>query len=393
MTLAAALGQAAAALPQYADAIWPANGDPARLLAALDPEAACALLMWLLEQQPAAGEELLRAWVDLEAGAAPIAAVDPARLSKSGRKALGRVLHRLRSRGVSLPEAGEAPVVASPPEVADDFGSAFMAQPNPAGVQIALCVQPDRESGRARIYVSALAWEQGLLDFRSYVATRSDARQTLREFERSAGVAAVAQSAWETLLVRAAERGEGRRDKPLPDEFLAWREQNDPPAPGIETPGELARRALEAELPAPPARRELTEVAEWVETGRLGPWPPPPDQLERFAQRIRGILASEFLLNPEQRRRQAEATLGDLVEERYAGGAGHNAADCLDHTAYVFWKRRESQDAICCLAAARAFRELPPRDNPVARALLARGIDSLMEGWREREAESPIVRP
>ena len=40
MSLAGALEQAASALPDAADAIRPANGDPVRLLELLDPETA-----------------------------------------------------------------------------------------------------------------------------------------------------------------------------------------------------------------------------------------------------------------------------------------------------------------------------------------------------------------
>ena len=38
-------------------------------------------------------------------------------------------------------------------------------------------------------------------------------------------------------------------------------------------------------------------------------------------------------------------------------------------------------------------REQPPRDNPVARALLDRALRPLLEALREEEASSPLVRP
>ena len=104
-----ALERAASALPADADAIRPANGDPARLLELLDAEAAARVLRWLLTNEPADGAELAGAWAeDPEAGLAALLRVTEERLPKAGRKALRRAHHRLRSRGVELPEAEPA---------------------------------------------------------------------------------------------------------------------------------------------------------------------------------------------------------------------------------------------------------------------------------------------
>jgi hypothetical protein len=85
VSLARALEAAASALAAHEDAIRPANGDPERLLGALAPDAATEVLAWLLEHHPADGEELALAWADLEAGAAPLRALEERALGKAGR--------------------------------------------------------------------------------------------------------------------------------------------------------------------------------------------------------------------------------------------------------------------------------------------------------------------
>ena len=85
-----ALERAASALPAEADAIRPANGDPAQLLDLLGTERAAAVLRWLLEEEPADATELVTAWADdPEHGAEAVLAVAEEGLAKAARKALG----------------------------------------------------------------------------------------------------------------------------------------------------------------------------------------------------------------------------------------------------------------------------------------------------------------
>ena len=111
-----ALERAASALPRHADAIRPANGDPVQLQALLGEEAAVRVLAWLLAHETLAGAELADAWAeDPDQGAATVLRIDDARLPKPARKALRRVHHRLRSRGLSVPETKPAERVSTLP--------------------------------------------------------------------------------------------------------------------------------------------------------------------------------------------------------------------------------------------------------------------------------------
>jgi len=144
VSLADSLERAASALPNDADGIRPANGDPDQLLASLDVEAAARVLAWLLVNEPEAGGEVAARWAESEQGAAPLASVDESGLPKAGRKGLRRALHRARSRGITIerPPASE-PIVARLPEIADDIEAGFVSGLDPRGARIVHLLEPN----------------------------------------------------------------------------------------------------------------------------------------------------------------------------------------------------------------------------------------------------------
>lgn len=383
MSLASALESAAAALPKAEAVIRPANGDPRRVLDGLDDDAAGEVLAWLVEHDPSAGEELLASWIEDERGAALLAEVDPAPFSKAARKVLRRARHRLRSRGVEVSEP-TAEVTATLPELEDSLGGAFLSFPDPSGAQMALRVEA-RPGGGARILHAVFDFERGVLEFRAHDANRSQGRRLLRELGQSGqgGFAAIRPEAWAALLARAAEAQPD--DRPLP---MAYAESR-------------ARWDASAEIPAPAAGEAeaegdgaaLRRAVEWVQEGRLGPWPPRRAELEAAGERVRQALQSRLLVDDNQRRRQVDSVLGDAADERYAGDAAERTAQRLDTAAFVLTASGNPEDAAVCVACAAAFRGTPPRDNPVARALLGRSLEPLMREWQEEEAASLLVRP
>jgi hypothetical protein len=388
VSLADALEAAADALPAHADAIRPANGDPERLLAAIDARAATEILRCLLEARPDDGGELALAWADSEAGVEPIRALAAQELGKAGRKALRRALHRLRSRGIAVEAAAPVPRVATPPKVEDEIHAALVSPPDPSGAQLVVLVEP-APSGGARVFQGALDLERGILELRVVQANRSQARRLVRDLEASDRLAATAapRDAIAVLLARAAERQPP--DRALPVAFVEWRSRIARAPEGGATPGELARAAFEVE----PLPSLLREVAEAVAAGAYGPWPPDFDVLRELAEKVRDTAQSQLLVNDQQRRAQVDAVLADAAETRFGGAGGERTAARFEESAYAAWKRGRDDEARRCLAAARAFREQPTRDNPVARALLERSLRPLLEALREEQAASLLVKP
>jgi hypothetical protein len=388
VSLASALEQAAEALPEYADVIRPANGDPERVLQGLDVESARQVLQWLLENVPGDGGELAAAWAELEAGSVVVAALDPEAFPKPARKALRRAFHRLRSRGVALPEREVAPSVAKLPQLEDDLGGAFLSVPDPSGAQLAVRVERN-PAGGARILQGAFDWERGVLDFRVFEVNRSQARALLRDIAASAreGFAPVAPALWARVLDRACEAQPA--DRPAPAAFIEWRGRLVRESEVAELPGDEARAALVPQEDSA-ALRELTE---WIGEGRVGPWPPSAAELEAFGRRVRETLESKLLVDDGQRRRQLDALLGDLAEERYRAERGDATARRLETLAYIFWKKEKLDEARIYLSGADAFKELSPKLNPIARALLGKSLEPLLKAWKQEDERSLLVRP
>jgi hypothetical protein len=388
VSLADALEAAASALPRHEDAIRPANGDPDRLLAGLDARAAGEILHWLLESRPAAGEELALAWADSDAGVAAIRALDAAHLDKAGRKALRRAQHRLRSRGIELEAPAAAPRVATLPKLDDTLDASLVSPPDPSGAQLVVVVEPS-PSGGARVFQGVVDLERGILEFHVVQANRSQARRLVRDLEASERLAATPapREALAALLARAAEAHPS--DRALPPPFVEWRSRIARPSADAATPGDLARAALSAE----PLPSLLREVAEGVAAGSFGPWPPDFELLRAWGERISDVAKSALLVDDQQRRAQVDAILEEAVDARFARAGGPRVAYRFEELAYAAWRRGDDEQGRRCIAAARAFREGSPRENPVARALLERALRPLLEALEQQQPASSPERP
>ncbi|MCL4686568.1 hypothetical protein KJ059_17660 [Myxococcota bacterium] len=388
MSLADVLERAAEALPDLADTIRPANGDPDRLLDSLAAADARTLLGWLLAESPAAGEELAMAWADSPRGSEPIGALSDESLGKAGRKALRRARHRLRSRGVAVAEAAPTPRVASLPRLDDELAAALVSTPDPSGAQLVVIVEAS-PAGGARIFQGGADLERGVPDFQVFATTRSQARGLLRDLEANPQLGAVRtsrESLAALLATAAAAQPPGRA---LPPAFEEWRSRVARPAAGARCPGAEARDALGASGDLTAAR----SVAERVAAGEIGPWPPALEALREIGEKVRQAASSPLLVDEAQRREHVEAVVAEALDARYAEPAGERTAQRFEETAYVAWRRERLDEAHALLAAAQAFRDRAPRDNPVARALLERVLEPVLEALREERDRSPVVRP
>lgn len=386
-----ALERAASALPRDADAVRPANGDPAQLLALLAPEAAIRVLSWLLENEPEAGAELVDAWADdPEHGAPVLQAVDPTGLPKTARKALRRATHRLRSRGVAAVEAGPVAVVATLPPIHDTLEAALISALDPRGTRLAYLVEAN-PSGGARLFALVLDEQRGVLGCEVYTTTRSNARRLLRETagRGSFPTVEVTPDAVRALVARVARVQPPGRTPPR--SYSEWRSHLTPPE-GAVPPGQLARQAL-----GPVPASALERVRELVTRGELGPWPTAPEALQKLAESIAELAESQIIVSPARRREQAEDRMSAGLAEIFGEPHGAHIADCFEESAFVLWKRDRREDAEAALAAADAFRSVPPGDNPVAKTLLelvlAPVLGRLEERKEEEERDSLLVKP
>jgi len=388
-----ALERAASALPAAAEGIRPANGDPTRLLELLDADTAARVLEWLLGNEAADGAELADLWAeDSEAGAGALLRVDAERLPKAGRKTLRRIHHRLRSRGVEVPVEAPAAVTATLPPVEESLDHALLSSLDPRGTRAVYLIE-DHPAGGARIFEVMLDEERGVVELEVYSASRGKARRFLRDLTGRASLPAVeAPSAAARALIGriAASQPAGR---PLPRTFSEWRSRVAMDPAAAATPGELAREALGQE--STPERIERVQAL--VRERQLGPWPPASEKLHGWAEKLAELAQGQIIVSGAQRRSQAAERLDEALADLYSEPWDERTAARLEESAYVLWKRGQSEDAQACLAAARGFRELPPAENPVARAmlevLLAPVLQKFDEKAGEEEQGSRIVEP
>lgn len=372
MSLADILEGAASALPDDADAIRPANGDPFQLLALLGAEGSGRLLAWLFANEPEGAAELALAWVDVEGGPEVIAAQDEDGLPKAGRKALRGVLHRLRSRGVSLPERAPRATVSRLPQIEDAFEAAYVSALDPRGARLVYLVEPN-PAGGARLFEMLLDETRGLVDFEVYSAGRSRIRRFVRDaVERTRFPAVEAPpAALRALVARIAERHPP--DRRFPQGFGEWRSRL---AVAGQTPGDAVVEALGGGGDGD----ALARAVELVKKGAVGPWGPGAQDLAQLAEeRVQEMAKQE----PGQ---EDWAGLATLV---YGDDRAAATAMRFRESAYVLWKLGLEDDARACLCAAERFDDTTAPEGPVAAALTEVLLAPALDGLRARAASTP----
>lgn len=386
-----ALERAAQALKRDADAIRPANGDPARLAEGLGAAGRIRVLGWLLANEPHAGEELAGAWAqDADGAGRALLELDEAALPKPARKIVRRIVHSLRTRGVAVPEEAPAARVATLPSVEDALDEARITGFDARGARV-VSLAAAHPGGGVRLFQVVIDDARGVLDFEVLSAARRDVRRWLRDSGRGGALATVAvpSASARALVARAASRHPASRA--LPRGFAEWRSRVTD-AQGAKTPGELAREALEPDADAASAVRR---VAELVREGQLGPWPPEPRALQEMAVRVAQAREGVLVVSDAARGDQVQRALEESAAEIGAGEAGEAFALRLEEVAYLWMQQGREADARICLAAARAWRESPDARLPLARAFVETWLAPVLREAPKAEppAQSLVVRP
>jgi hypothetical protein len=392
VSLPEALEAAASALRADAEAIRPANGDPVQLLSFLEPDAAARVLGWVLAHRPDQGAELADAWAAEPAGKEILLALDDGSLPKAGRKALRRVRHRLRSRGVEVPEKAPEPMVSSLPPIEDELSGGYVSPIDPGGTRIVYLLEAN-PSGGARLFEVVIDDGLGVVDCQVYSSGRSKVRQFLREVTGRAHFAAAEAPPDSVRALIARAVAVQAADRSLPQTFSEWRGRLTDVRDDAPTPGELVRRALGDD----PGASDPQSAVELVKQGRVGPWPPSQDALKGLAERLEDTVSSPLIVSGATRREQIEAVIGEFLGETYTDGGVAREAHRFREAAYVFWKRGDEEAARTCLAAALAFESSPIGENPVARAMLevplAPVLEKIESDGEEPQESSLLVRP
>ncbi len=354
MSLPECLERAASELPDLADRIRPANGDPRRLLdllaPAAGPTAAAGVLARVLAADEAAGEELLEAWSEFPEAVGVIAAVPESEVPKAGRKLLRRALHRLRAKGVAV-DSSAAAVAAPVParrlaSASDRWQAAHVSAPDFRGTRMGYLVD-DHPAGGARLFEIRFDPARGILDFKLYNAGRSKVRGFLKSL-----MAGTNQRLFEVehgalcALVRRASQAQPA-DRALPTFFVEWRSRLFAEAAAAETvPGERVRVALG---PAEDRAASRERVVADLRSGRIGPWPPATtwvaERMEAAQKSVEGLAGSA-------RSAAIDAFVASTTEALAEATDRAGLAEQLAEWAWIEWKREDPEAARALLAVS-----------------------------------------
>ncbi len=396
MSLPECLERAASELPDLADRIRPANGDPRRLLDLLSPASgaadAASVLTRVLAADEAAGEELLEAWGEFPEAAGVLAAVSESEVPKAGRKQLRRALHRLRAKGVAVELPGAAVPAPAPARrlssASDRWQAAHVSAPDFRGTRMGYLVD-DHPAGGARLFEIRFDPARGILDFKLYNAGRSKVRGFLKSL-----MAGTNQRLFEVehgalcALVRRASLAQPA-DRALPTFFVEWRSRLfSESAAGEPVPGERVRAALG---PAEDRAASRERVVADLRAGRIGPWPPATawvaEQMAAAQESVDGLegsARSEAVLAFVERATQA------LAETTDPGGL----AEQLAEWAWIEWKREDPEGAraLLVVSAGLVGAEGAEENRALARARIDAVFGPFLESLKKEAPKRETLK-
>ena len=385
MSLAECLEGAAEALPGDAEQIRPANGDPFQLLDLLVPDAGRRVLSWLLSNHPEEGVELASAWLEDGEGAQFLVGLSEEGLSKTGRKALRKLSHQVRSRGIEWPEDGVSePHVGRLPVLDEKISMAYVSPYDPRGGRLVYLVESN-PAGGARVFEALLDMERGIVDFQVYRAGRRQVGEFVRDLKRRPRFAAVEAAPESVRELIRRQLIVHSSDRPLPKQFSEWRGKLGLDDSGGSTPGELVRQELVGDVDD----AALEALGELASEGEVGPWPP------SGLDRVMAAVQEEFSGTGEDAGALSQRVSEEVKALYFEDAAVAANADRFEETAYVWWRDEREDLARACLATARGLRA-PIEGEPasVLTAIMenvAKAINADLEkklGWGGTEDSS-----
>jgi hypothetical protein len=309
-----------------------------------------------------------------------LAALEPEAADRAVRKEIRRALYRLRQRGVAPPAPAPAPERPreAPPVDAEGLLSGFDGR----GDRVAWIVRTLPEGG-SLVVAATVNEPAGLRDVHVAETSRKQLRAIRRRMEEDARVRLVAVD-WrivDALLVEGHERAaapERERD------YLRVRPRltREAPRPAAEP---VSARV------APPRDDELdalvAESSTLLDEPELRGWYPTPEASAPFVAEIAGVRESPLVVSRAAQEERVREILGRAAGTLFPAPV---LARRLDGSAYVLAETGRGAAARRALAVARRLRDDPGRalELPVVAALVERAVRALLAATTEREEET-----
>lgn len=316
-------------------------------------------------------------------------------------KAAGRALHRLRSRGVDVPEerrSGEFSLSIEPDVRGETRAWRTGVDGNGARIVWVLTPSP---SGGHRLLEAVVDDERGIRRAHLSATSRKAVREHLGQLrEEPSLLLAPAPPARVAAILEGAERLARQAGEMLPTAYLEWRAG--PAAELFEEVDEGAaspaiRRHLDPDRTT--TSQELLEAAvELLGDDVFANWAHVGSGAERAAARVREAEESRLAVDDEQRKELVEAAVAGAADD-FDPELRRRYRRRLESMASLLWETGRREDARKAVAAAVGFTEVDAlyERHPFARALIQRGVFVAYQRRREGGAAdgdtSRIIRP
>ena len=368
----------------------PAGSDPEacrRLIEALLADPGAAPGETLGSFPPETVEHALKALLPRGAVLGPILAGLAGSSEKALRKVARRIRYRLETAGVTLP--ADAPTVgASAP--AWTLREAWASPVDGTGSR-ALWLLAEGSYGEWLRLSLVLNDQVGILDSAGGPIPKKRIAAERQHLESRAG------GRWIPLppdYARGliAETVGIHRDRPLPAEFLRWRDW----LVGLPIARPLIYEWLDPEaIRADPTL--LDHSGELLAQGELAGWFLEPDTVQSFALELEEARASRLVLSDTQKAEREAAILARAADTHFTGQARERWRGRLEETAYFFRETDRHREAEIAFAAALALAdsEREPRHQPFCLTLVRRSLEvaaQVQAGKLSAEAASRLPR-
>jgi len=294
-----------------------------------------------------------------------LAALAAAGLSKRGAKALRRARHRLRNRGIEVPEPQGAGTVERGREREP---SSLLTDVDATGSRILLLVRSADEGvdvAEAREHVL-----DGLVALRQSELSRREYREQVERGLTARGVPHIEidYASARDLLVRARERARaaGRADaaQAYGEAMIRFPRGGGSPRPGARA--QLGAPDLAADRPA------LREAVRLHELDEFRTWAIAPEALDRLFLKLQEVEQSPLYINEAQKVEQRAAMIRRAAEESFDEPVRELHAARLEAMAdYLLWSDREAEAWLALVAATHlADRSQDVIENPFVMSMV-----------------------
>jgi hypothetical protein len=313
--------------------------------------------------------------------------------SKTILKSIRKSIFRLKTQGIDVQEIGDSspavfrPLQAVPPE-------GFVSSLDPTGTRFVWLVRPQLPQG-VMVFHALVSDTQGMIDFRSFEASRKKFHQYLEEFRKSVPweIVEAAPDYCLGLMNEAAEINQKKGQTP-PGDFLEGR----------------ALMGTSPPLPLKPLIYQLLNEEEWKDRSDLLDRSPSLFQLsyfqdwfleekegEKYLELLKESSESPLVLSPYQKEARFIDIYRQAVNELFDPGRKSLYRRRLEEMAYFLWKTGKETDAQMCLVAALGMEMEGGvlSTHPFLLELVKRALTARMEEEARKKAKEKdlLIKP